>query len=111
MKRITLRHNVAQFAIDLLFGVALLTPLVYGIASNNQYTAILLTIGVGIGYSLHMVQKVLLYEELLSEEVRTHVETEVEQTVPERTEAEVKEQVKEQVEQQVDVDDGKTVMR
>ena len=102
MKRLTLRHNVAQFTIDILFGVALMTPLVYGIIVGNQATAILLTIGVGVGYSLHMLQKVLLYEELLSEEVKDHVESEVEQTVPERTEQEVERQVEQRV---AEVDD------
>lgn len=101
MKRLTLRHNSAQFIIDITFGIALLVPLVYGVITGAQYTAILVTIGVGVGYSLHMIQKVLLYEELLSEEVKDHIETEVEKTVPKQTQEEVEKHVEQQVEQTV----------
>lgn len=97
MKRLNLKHNIAQFLIDLMFGVALLTPLIYGVTTGNLYSSMLITIGVGVGYSLHMVQKVLLYEELLSEEVKDHVETEVAEKVPQEAQKEVEKEVEKQV--------------
>ena len=96
MERLQLKHGFAQFVIDIVFGVALFTPLVYYVLFPTSMHAIMITIGVGIGYMLHMIQKVLLYEEMLSEQVRETVEREVpeavEKEVPEMVDKEVKEQ-------------------
>lgn len=101
MKNLQLKHGFAQFAIDLLFGIALFVPLIYYVLFSASMNAIMITIGVGVGYTLHMIQKVLLYEEMLSEQVRETAEREVPEVVEKETERTVDEEIPNVVKEQV----------
>jgi hypothetical protein len=90
-----------QWVFDTLFGVVLLVPLFgYGVGLLSD-PFLYVGIGVGIGYVLHISQKMLAFDRMLSEEIREQASEQVESEVSDRKE-QVEEELDSQIEDKVD---------
>jgi hypothetical protein len=54
-----------QLLIDLSFGFAFLSPIILYVTDILQYDAIFVSVGVGIGYMIHVTEKMLIFSDLI----------------------------------------------
>lgn len=87
-----------QWIIDLLFGVALIAPITYVAFIHPDLRAIGISIGVSIGYFLHVTQKMMIFSEMVKESVREEAEERVKQEAKTTVKEEAEERVKREVE-------------
>lgn len=67
-----------QWVIDMLFGAAVILPIVVFVAGFTSDRALYITIGVCIGYVLHITQKTLVFSDMLERAVENKAEEKVE---------------------------------
>lgn len=91
-----------QWIIDLAFGLAFLLPMVLYILDIVPQGGILVSIGIGIGYMIHVTQKMLIFSEMLDDVVNTKVKREATEQVEEKTDEKVEEKLDDRVEEKTD---------
>lgn len=91
-----------QWIIDLAFGLAFLLPMILYIFDVIPQGGILVSIGIGIGYMIHVTQKMLIFSEMLEDVVNTKVEREAKERVEEKTDEKVEEKLDDRVEEEVE---------
>lgn len=80
-----------QWIFDLVFGLALITPLILMLLNVVGQQIVLLTIGVAIGYIIHVSQKMVIFNDLIKtarREAEQKADEEVEKKVKQKTDEE-----------------------
>lgn len=86
-----------QWVLDIAFGIALILPLILFFVDIAGEMAVYITFGVGIGYIIHVTQKMLVFNDILEEAVEEKAETKTSEKVEEKTQTEAEKAVNEKI--------------
>lgn len=73
-----------QWILDIVFGIALILPLVLFFIGFVGELAVYITFGVGIGYIIHVTQKMLVFNDILEEAIEEKAEKKADKIVEDK---------------------------
>lgn len=91
-----------QWILEMLYGIALIAPLVLFATDNLGNSSVLFVIGVAVGYILHVTEKMLVFNDMLSQAVQQEAEQKVDKQAEEAVDNKVKDTVEDTVKDTVE---------
>lgn len=85
----------------MVFGISFLIPIILYAVGVLPKSSLFLGIGVAFGYMLHILQKMIAFDELLNEEIQEEVEEKTTESVQQEIDDQVEDQVSKEVQDQV----------